>query len=685
MHPTTKLEFSEQRWASRLLWTLVGATLLSWAFELENGAPRYKWAALLAIVAGFWGLGTAVVSWLPEEAITSRRLRDAMAWATAALTVVSFGVWVVLQLHNTPSYGTDELAFDQYAGELVRSGLNPYTHTMAPALPLFRVSSGGYTYTLAGHGVTQISYPALSFLVYVPFLVLGWTLDLAPGLEVLGWALAVLLMFKLLPRTLRPAALVLGSVGAYVSLSAIGLTDMVFMPLLVIAAYRWDRFDGRDWRTYIGPVAFGLAMAAKQTPWPILPFILAGLICDDLARDDLRVGLNRAGRYLTATLIAFLVPNLPFIVASPSAWVHGTLAPLVNSLVPAGQGAIGLSLFLRIGGGSLVAFSVLSILVLILLLVAYVGTYPLIKSATFLLPAFAYFFAVRSYAIYLVALVPPALIAASSVSAPPLRARRTHGPLRWARSTRWATAIAGVGAVSAGFAAYALAAGAPLSLRITGTPQMAGGSDLAQTVTVRVTNNGSSDASPAFTMQTPSGVTSFWHVWTGPRTLRPGATATYTLQSPNTPSEPSVTDGLTVLAFLSHPASVSVSPLYAPPTWHVGFEPHSFDRIMPPGTTVTLHMQLLDQWDGPIRGAGVPVTVIQTPAGRSGIASINGSRVGRQAIAKTNAAGVATVTITGVRSSPIPVMISARPPNATLGYRYLAETSGTLELRFAAH
>ena len=58
----------------------------------------------------------------------------------------------------------------------------------------------------------------------------------------------------------------------------IGLTDMVFMPLLVVAAYRWDRFDARTWRSYLGPVAFGLAMAMKQTPWPILPFLLvAGL------------------------------------------------------------------------------------------------------------------------------------------------------------------------------------------------------------------------------------------------------------------------------------------------------------------------------------------------------------------------------------------------------------------------
>ncbi len=112
---------------------------------------------------------------------------------------------------------------------------------------------------------------------------------------------------------------------------------------------------------------------------------------------SLRGGAERAGRYLAAALAAFLVPNLPFILMSPSDWVKGTLAPLANSLVPAGQGGIGFSLFLRIGGGSLVAFTLLSTLVLVVALVAYVGTYPLMKPATFLLPALAYFFAVRSY------------------------------------------------------------------------------------------------------------------------------------------------------------------------------------------------------------------------------------------------------------------------------------------------
>ncbi len=669
----------EQPWATRLLWTLVGAALLSWAFEIETGAVQYLWAALLAIVAGIWGLGIVVVSWLPAGATRAARTRgETLAWVTALITVACFCGWSVLQIHGFPAYGTDELAIDQYAARLVQHGMNPYVHSMGPSFPMFRVSPGGYTYTLTGGRVTQLSYPALSFLVYLPFLWLGWTRQLAPGIDVIGWSLAILLMFRLLPRPLRAGALILGGFGAYINLAVIGLTDLAFMPLLVMAAYRWDEFDGRRWRSYLGPVAFGLAMACKQTPWPVLPFILAGLVCDQRP-GSLRGGAERAGRYLVAALAAFLVPNLPFILMSPSNWAKGTIAPLANSLVPAGQGGIGFSLFLRIGGGSLFAFTLLSLVVLIVALVTYVGTYPLLKPATFLLPALAYFFAVRSFAVYLIALIPPALVAAASTRDPPV-VTSARGPLGWARSREWGVAIAGLGAAAMAIFVYALAAGPPLGVRITHV-STGGGANLAQAVTVRLTNHSGSPVSPAFTMETPSGVTTFWHR-TGPRSLAPGATATYTLYSPNTPSQPAVSDGVTVLALTSHPDAVSVSQTYSPPTWHVGFDPESFDQIMPVHRSVVLRVQLLDEWDSPIRRAGVPISVSQTTSGRRGVVSLNGERPGAGTVVATNGRGQAKVIITDVHGSTAPVMLSARPRGATA--THTPGASGTLELRFSS-
>ena len=39
-----------------------------------------------------------------------------------------------------PGYGTDELAFDQYAAQLFAHFHNPYQHSMAPSLAMFHVS-----------------------------------------------------------------------------------------------------------------------------------------------------------------------------------------------------------------------------------------------------------------------------------------------------------------------------------------------------------------------------------------------------------------------------------------------------------------------------------------------------------------------------------------------------------------
>ncbi|MGC9219778.1 MAG: hypothetical protein ACP5H2_00320 [Solirubrobacteraceae bacterium] len=703
MNGNLRSETDGREWSSRLWWTLAGAALLSWAFEIEKSANLYRWAGLAALLSGLWGLGTVLASWLPTDVIgragAQRRL---LAWATALITVGLFAVWAVTMMHANPNYGTDELAFNQYAGELARQGLNPYTHTLAGAFPMFRVSAGGYTYTLAGSRVTRLSYPALSFLVYVPFLALGWSTQLGPGLDVLGWALTVLLMFAWLPRNVRPLALILGSLGVYVSLAIIGLTDFTFMPLLVVAAYRWDRFDHHHWRTYTRPLALGLAMASKQTCWPILPFVLLALTMERTAQPQPRqpgnptsrqtdpqalythpaqrfaAALTRPAAYGAMALAAFLIPNLPYLIASPGAWVKGTFTPLVAQLVPAGQGAIGLTLFVHIGGGSLTAFSLLAGLVLILIMVAFVGTYPLLRTLAFALPAVAYFFAERSYAVYLVALVPPGLIAALSSGSQD--AGRWPTGRRLTRSRGWLiTIMVALGAVVVD-AGYALAKPAPLSLRVTRalTARAQGG---VQEISLTAVNHTARAVSPTFTLETASGVTSFWHVHSGPKTLAAHASARYTLLSPDAASQPAITTGVTVLAYLTDPASVSVSNRFAPPTWHIGFDPEAFDNLLAVGRSVVIHADLLNEWNQPIRVAGVRVSLKQTGVRPADAASVNGHAPGSRAVSPTNRAGVATFTVTASHGTGTAVDFTATPLSSRSS-DHVAEPSGTLVLRF---
>lgn len=652
--------------------------LINWSVQLLSATTSYAWVAVPVVLVGGWGLATVIASWLPGNGgVAAWRGRGVLAWITALITVATFAVWAFVAVHDAPGYGTDEIAFDQYAAQLVQHGLNPYLHSLAAAFPQFRVSPDGYTYSLAGVPVTQLSYPALSFLPYVPLLALGFSAQAAVGLNVIAWAATVLLLFALLPGSVRAAALVLGGIGVYVSYSVGGVTDVLYMPLLVIAAYRWDRF-GESRRSYLGPVMLGLAMAVKQTPWPLLPFILCALFIDARAEGGAAAALKRCGRYLALAAGAFLLPNLWYIVASPGRWLEGILTPITSHLVPAGQGAVALSLFLHVGGGALIAFTLAMAVLAIVLLVLYVGTYPLLRAATFVLPAVVLFFASRSYGSYLVSLIPAALVGAVTVRGPKSAegtlASRSQNAAQRVNGRRRATVIGAIGAVFAGVLLYALTAKQPLRLGVTGirtTGQLA----TIEQLTVRASNTSSAPVQPHFTVEEGGAITTFWHVTRGPRTLAPGTSVSYTIVAPNFPAQPSIGGGFTVLAFTQGPAAVSATSPYQPSTMHVALTPQAVNGIVPAGQAVVVHAQLLDQIDRPVRRANVPVYLGQIVYDQSGLelgeARINSGAPGQTPVrAYTNANGTATFTIAGTQPGPNPDYFEANLVQSRQFYPY---------------
>ncbi len=308
--------------AARAWWTVAGMTVLLWGFQLFGYVDIYPIISLAVVVLGLWGLGTIVAVWHPRS--VQPRTARALAGATLGLSIGAFLLWAYLQVLSSPAYGTDEIAFDQYAAQLARHGMNPYTHSMAQAFSLFHVSPDGYTFLLNGHTVTSLSYPALSFLLYVPFLIAGWSSQLAVGINVLAWAGGVVLTFVLLPRPLRPLAIVVGSFSVYISYAVGGVTDALFVPLLIGAVYRWDRFaTTRGPAAWRGPVLLGLAMAVKQTPWLVLPFLVVGIALEARRLGGGRAAMRTAGRYVAIAVGAFLVPNLWFIaVVAPGVAVR---------------------------------------------------------------------------------------------------------------------------------------------------------------------------------------------------------------------------------------------------------------------------------------------------------------------------------------------------------------------------
>ena len=660
-------------WAGRALRTLAGAFLVTWSFRLSGYLTSGPWLAVAVAVLGLAGLLAIIAAWLPERVI-GRRAQRRTDWAVLILVLGALAAWSYFQVFLAPDYGTDEIAFDQYAAQLALHGIDPYLHSMAAAFPLFHVSPNGYTFRLSGQPVTSLSYPALSFEAYLPLLALGLSTQAAVWTDVAAWALGGIVLFAVLPKRLGPVVVALLSLDVYIGYAVGGVTDFLFVPLLIGAAVRWDRFPWLKgpaaWR---GPVLLGLAMAVKQTPWLVVPFVLVSIVAESRRVRDWRRARRDALRYLGIALGAFLVPNLPYLVQDPAAWLRGILTPLSSGAVPAGQGLISLSLSLPVGGGSLRDYTIAALVVMAAALVCYVVTYPLLKPAAFLLPSVVLFFATRSFGSYLVMLLSPAIAAAATVRRPPGLACWRH----------WKWAVAGSAAACAAAITAALTSASPMTMAIQSvrtTGQLATVEQLGLTVT----NNTAGRLKPTFTIEDGISTTAFWRRVTGPPELAPHQRARYVIEAPSYFAMPSISSGFQVLGFSQDPASVSRTGAYVASQWRVVLQPATINAPVRRGKDITVHAQIVNRLDDPVRVASVPVYLGQVIYAQRGLqysqATINSSLPGQTPIrAVTDARGVATFVISSpAAGNPVYFEANLVKPDSAYPYGY----SPILAVRF---
>jgi uncharacterized membrane protein len=640
-------------WTERTLRTLAAVFLVTWSFRLAGYPTFGTWVAVPVVIMGLTGLLALVAAWLPRDTLTSRRLHQIDLVVLAAV-IVALGIWCYFQIYTAPDYGTDEVAFDQYAAQLALHGINPYLHSMAAAFPLFHVSPNGYTFLLNGQPVTKLSYPALAFEQYLPLLAMGVTTQAAVWTDVAAWALGAIVLYAVLPRKLAPLAAVMVSLDVFTGYAVGGVTDFLFMPLLIGAAAGWDRFAWtRGPAAWRGPVLMGLAMAVKQTPWLIVPFVVAGIAAESRRLRDWTQALRDGVRYLGIAAVAFLVPNLPYLLNAPGAWLSGILTPVTAQTVPAGQGLVSLSLSLPLGGGSLRDFNFAAIVVLAALLACYLTTYPVLKPAAFLLPSIVLFFATRSFGSYLVTLI-PAAVAAAATTQSPATTQRPQLPAPW---RHWKWVVSGAASACALAILAALTSPSPLvmsirSVRTTG--QLA----TVDQVTVSVTNHSGHRLRPSFTVEDGMSMTAFWRRVHGPPALGPHQQAQYTIQAPSYFAMPSITNGFQVLAFSRAPPTVSRTGSYVASIWRTVLRPSTINQPVARGQMITVHAEIVNRLDQPVRAANVPVWLGQVIYGQSGTipseATINQAYGGQTPVsALTNAQGIATFTIT-LRSPVVP-------------------------------
>ena len=658
---------------------LVGGVIIAWAFLLFGYNDSYPWLSLVEVVLGLGGIVVVASALVLGD-------DDVAPWVGAAalgLSCVAFFLWCWIQIRVAPSYGTDESAFDQYAAYLFTHGHNPYTSSMAPAFPMFHVSPDGYTFRLNGTPITQLSYPALSFLVYVPLLLLGLSSQVAIMVNVAAWAAAIVLAYVYLPRSLKPLAVVLGSYSIYTGFAVGGVTDALYVPLLIVAVYRWDRWaESRGWARWLAPAAMGLTISIKQTPWFVLPFLVAGLLLESryLGR-SMREGLRQASDYLVRTGIVFGVANAYFVVIDPRAWLSGVMTPFTGHLVPAGEGLVAISDFLGVGGGSILAYSFLVFAVTLLSVTIFVLGYPRTKPLLVFFPTIILFFASRSYSNYLVMLLLPSLVAACSLrSAPAPGPRLRLGQL--SRSTR--IALAGSVTLAAVALVTVVSIAQPAKIQIKGVTTTGQLATVIDTQIV-VTNRTGHAFTPVFSVQTGGALTAPWNVISGPTSLSAHEEASYVLQAPNFFAQPSLTGGFQVVVLTTSPAAMSVSPPFTPTLWHLNVDPAAVNTPVAVNQTVKLQVEVLSPTDRPIQVAGIPVYLGQVSYTQQGLvfseADINDAAEGQTPVeAPTDAHGVATFRVKSSVSSIDPVYFEANLVNGVSQYPY--GYSNILPIRF---
>jgi uncharacterized membrane protein len=550
--------WSELLLVQRCAWTLVWVAVLAAGLNYWGSWSAGAWAALLAPVLVLTALVGAVLVWTLARPMSPAMQRLGLMGAlVAAAAAQGTGI------HFRRFYSTDSAAFNQVATRLLLDGHNPYTSSMAGAARLLHPASSYWTYQVNGVPTLKVAYPAASFLIQAPFMALGVHNMVSDWVDLAAWLVTAALIYVMVPPVVRWLAPLLLLTGIFIGPFASGGTDALFVPFLVVAVWRWDRFPDRTvaWLpSWVGPASLGVACSVKQSPWFCIPFLMVGVASE--ARRSGRRPFVTALRYGTIVGTVFMAVNAPFIIWSPSAWLRGIFLPMVDPLVADGQGAVALALHGLTGGVVMPWLSAAAALALLAMLFAFALWEPRLKRAWLFLVPVVLFLPDRSLANYLSDFVPAALVAALCVTDATARSG-ARASRRWpARLAVGVPALASVALVGVAFTS------APLDLRVDGATVSGvvtadGGLNFRQIV-VTVRNNADRALTPHFMVSSGGGhPNAFWRsgLLRGTEPVAAGATAVFVLRPTFYFATPPLGQKWLVAAYTSSPNALSTSSL----------------------------------------------------------------------------------------------------------------------------
>jgi hypothetical protein len=389
---------------------LAGALLILaglWLLAVEPDS-----VAGLVLAAGLFGFGLFnLISALTKGLTLSRA--NQLSLAGHFVAILTF--YVVLSRFLVVSYTTDTMV-GTYMGVLrALQFQSPYGFSIKPLLDQFGFSPSFYTPGVDGSFDFHLAYPSLSFLSMLPFYLVGLH-DLRDSVF-LFHIISILLLFGLAPARLKSVSLAPFSLFSIVIAGS--WTDSVWAFFLVLTAVLWYRHPKASW------ASLGLAIAVKQIAIVIVPFLLIR-VWYEKPESRFRSLVTSSG----LMLVAFLLPNLPFIVASPGSWWADIVVPYLPNATPQVPGGIGLSGFLLDLGIALPSSFFLALMVgtASVLLYIYAKNYRILNSMVFAFPIFLFFFYYRSFPNYMAYWLFPLVLELGRLGGPRLRIHLTMRP-----------------------------------------------------------------------------------------------------------------------------------------------------------------------------------------------------------------------------------------------------------------
>ena len=268
---------------------------------------------------------------------------------------VEFGRSIAMSI-SPPQLSNDGTSLDTNAAALLLQGRNPYTDSSMldlarrfsihpdwttplrqgefanrldyPSLTEFQtVLDTDLKAGSAPEFESKVSYPALSFLTLVPFVLLN-DYNVLP-LYLLSYLLLVAIAWKIARPELRPWVLLLSLANVPMWASTVGGNLDILYTLLIVMVWLL-----RD-RRWASALFLGLALATKQIAWFFIPFYVIMVFR--------QYGLLEVMCRLAIAACIGVAFNLPFILWNPQAWLAGILAPIIDPMFPLGVGIINLS------------------------------------------------------------------------------------------------------------------------------------------------------------------------------------------------------------------------------------------------------------------------------------------------------------------------------------------------------